>query len=431
MDNLLPQRLISELTQDQPLDLRPSVRGLELQKSMKDFMEGCVFPAEPEYHSYREEAGPKDHTPPPVVEELKTEARHRGLWNMFLPAVSGISQLDYAALAEMSGWSLELAPEAINGQAPDSGNMELLHMFGTEDQRRTWLDPLLDGTIRSAFAMTEPQVASSDATNIETRIKRDGDEYVINGRKWWTSGAADPRCRVLIVMGKTDPEAPRHRQQSMVLVHRDTPGVEVVRSVPVFGRQDQHGHCEITFNNVRVPASNLLGGEGEGFAAAQARLGPGRIHHCMRAIGAAERALSLMTKRAQSRVAFGKPLAEQGVVQQQIAESRIAIDQARLFCQYAAKTIDIHGNKAAAGLVSMVKVAVPRMAGEVIDRAIQIHGAAGVSDDVPLAAMWGWHRAMRIFDGPDEAHLRSVAVHELRRPPRLTVPPTANQLEYS
>ncbi|WP_327436943.1 acyl-CoA dehydrogenase family protein [Arthrobacter sp. SLBN-100] len=322
----------------------------------------------------------------------------------------------------MSGWSLELAPEAINSQAPDSGNMELLHMFGTTQQRRTWLEPLLEGSIRSAFAMTEPQVASSDATNIETRIERDGQDYVINGRKWWTSGAADPRCQVLIVMGKTDPGAPRHRQQSMVLVPRDAPGVEILRSVPVFGRQDQHGHCEVAFHNVRVPAANLLGGEGEGFTAAQARLGPGRIHHCMRAIGAAERALSLMSNRAQSRVAFGKPLADQGVIQQQIAESRIAVDQARLFCQHAAATIDEHGNKAAAQLVSMVKVAVPRMAGEIIDRAIQIHGAAGVSDDVPLAAMWGWHRAMRIFDGPDEAHLRSIATRELRAPHRFTFP---------
>lgn len=431
MDDLAPERLISDLTEDQKLDLRPSARGLELQEAMREFMEGCVFPAEHEYHAYRENAGPRDHTLPPVVEELKAEARRRGLWNLFLPAVSGINQLDYAPLAEMSGWSLELAPEAINGQAPDSGNMELLHMFGSPAQQRTWLEPLLDGIIRSAFAMTEPQVASSDATNTETRIQRDGDDYVINGRKWWTSGAADPRCRVLIVMGKTDPQAPRHRQQSMVLVPRDTHGVDVVRSVPVFGRQDQHGHCEVTLTNVRVPASNLLGGEGEGFALAQARLGPGRIHHCMRAIGAAERALTLMAERARTRVAFGKPLAEQGVVQQQIAESRIAIDQARLFCQYAAKTIDEHGNKAAAGLVSMVKVTVPRMASEVIDRAIQIHGAAGVSDDVPLAAMWGWHRAMRIFDGPDETHLRSIATQELRRQPRLTVQPAAAQLGYS
>ncbi len=263
--------------------------------------------------------------------------------------------------------------------------------------------------------MTEVNVASSDATNIETRIERDGDHYVINGRKWWTSGAADPRCTILIVMGKTDPSAPPHRQQSMILVPVDTPGVTVVRDVPVFGRYDQHGHCEVVYDDVRVPAENLLGEEGAGFAVAQARLGPGRIHHCMRALGASERALALMTTRARARVAFGKPLAEQGVIQQQIAESRIALDQARLLCQLAAKTIDEHGNKAAAPYVSAAKVAVPRVALEVIDRAIQVHGGSGVSDDVPLAAMYGWHRAMRIFDGPDEVHVRTIAKTELRK----------------
>lgn len=293
--------------------------------------------------------------------------------------------------------------------------MELLHLFGTDEQKKTWLEPLLDGTIRSAFSMTEKDVASSDATNIETSIVRDGDEYVINGRKWWTSGAADPRCKILIVMGKTDPSADTHRQQSMVLVPIDTPGVTVVRDVPVFGRHDQHGHVEIVYENVRVPVTNLLGEEGAGFAMAQARLGPGRIHHCMRALGAAERALHHMVGRAKARVAFGKPLAEQGVVQQQIAESRIAIDQARLLCQLAAKTIDELGNKAAAPYVSAAKVSVPRVALEVIDRAIQVHGGAGVSDDVPLAALYGWHRAMRIFDGPDEVHLRTIAKRELRR----------------
>ncbi|MGW4340363.1 acyl-CoA dehydrogenase family protein [Rhodococcus koreensis] len=397
------------------LDLRPSNRALELREKLVDFMHNDVFPAEHSYEDYRAQAGPANHTVPPVVEELKKKARSHGLWNLFLPAESGLSQLDYAGLAEITGWSLHLAPEATNGQAPDTGNMELLHLFGTDTQKEKWLGPLLDGEIRSAFSMTEVSVASSDATNIETRITRDGDSYVINGRKWWTSGAADPRCKLLIVMGKTDPRAEPHRQQSMVLVPSDTPGVTIVRDVPVFGRYDQHGHCEVSYNDVRVPVENILGEEGSGFAVAQARLGPGRIHHCMRALGAAERALALMTARAKSRVAFGQPLAHQGVVQQQIAESRIAIDQARLLCQFAAKTIDEHGNKAAAPYVSAAKVSVPRVALEVIDRAIQIHGGAGVSDDVPLTAMYGWHRSMRIFDGPDEVHLRAIAKTELRK----------------
>lgn len=397
------------------LDLRPSDRALALRAELVDFMHSHVFPAEHDYESYRRDAGPDDHVVPPVIEDLKKEARSRGLWNLFLPAESGIGQLDYAGLAEITGWSLHLAPEATNGQAPDTGNMELLHLFGTDEQQQRWLRPLLDGEIRSAFSMTEVAVASSDATNIETRIERDGDHYVINGRKWWTSGAADPRCRLLIVMGKTDPDAAPHRQQSMVLVPVETPGVTIVRDVPVFGRHDQHGHCEVTYDDVRVPVSNILGEEGAGFAVAQARLGPGRIHHCMRALGAAERAMALMTTRAKSRVAFGGPLAEQGTVQQGIAESRIAIDQARLLCQYAAKTIDECGNKSAAQLVSAAKVTVPRVALQVIDRAIQVYGGAGVSDDVPLAAMYGWHRSMRIFDGPDEVHLRSIAKAELRR----------------
>jgi acyl-CoA dehydrogenase len=297
--------------------------------------------------------------------------------------------------------------------------MELLHLFGTPDQRTEWLQPLLEGRIRSAFAMTEPDVASSDATNIATRIVRDGDEYVITGRKWWASGAADPRCRLLLVMGKTDPDAAVHRQQTIVLVPMDTPGVRNVRSVPVFGRQDQHGHNEIVLEDVRVPVTNVLGEEGGGFAAAQARLGPGRIHHCMRALGAAERALALLVARANDRYAFGTRLAEQGVVQQQAAESRIDIEQARLICHRAAHVIDTEGNKAARELVSMAKVAVPRAVTRVLDRAIQVHGGAGVSDDLPLAAMWGWHRAMRLFDGPDEVHLRSLGRAELRRRPVL------------
>ena len=400
------------------LDLRLSPQGCELIQEMTTFVQEEVLPAEMTYHEHRRSGGPDDHSVPEVVETLKVSARARGLWNSFLPALSGIGQLEYSAIAEISGWSLELAPEAINGQAPDSGNMELLHLFGTPEQKETWLEPLLEGTIRSAFGMTEPAVASSDATNIQTRIVRDGDDYVISGRKWWTSGAADPRCRLLIVMGKTDPDAARHQQQSMILVPIDAPGVTIVRDLPVFGRHDQHGHSEVDLDEVRVPVTSLLGEEGGGFAAAQARLGPGRIHHCMRALGAAERALALMVARAEDRVAFGKPLIEQGSVQQDIAESRIAIDQARLLCQTAAKTIDDRGNKAAAGMVAMLKVSVPRVATQVIDRAIQVHGGAGISDDTPLAAMYGWHRAMRLFDGPDEVHLRAVAQAERKNSSR-------------
>ena len=352
------------------------------------------------------------------MEDLKRTAKELGLWNLFLPEESGLTQLEYAPLAELTGWSLHLAPEATNCAAPDTGNMELLHLIGTDAQKERWLRPLLDGTIRSGFAMTEPAVASSDATNIETRIERDGDEYVINGRKWFTSGAADPRCEVFIVMGKTDPEAATHRQQSMVIVPRDTAGVTVGRSVPVFGQVDQHGHCVTEFVDVRVPVSHLLGEEGGGFAAAQARLGPGRIHHVMRALGAGERALALMVARTKERVAFGKPLADQGAVRERIAESRIALDQARALCHHAAYVIDSEGNKAARHLVAEAKVAVPRAVLEVIDRAIQVHGGLGVTNDVPLAMMWGWHRAMRLFDGPDEVHLATLAKAELARAPQ-------------
>jgi len=397
----------------------PSALAVELHDKLVGFMRDRVLPSEHAYEAYRAAAGPDDHTVPPVVEELKAEARALGLWNLFLPAASGLTQLEYAPLAELSGWSNDLAPEAMNCQAPDTGNMELLHLLGTEEQQREWLEPLLDGAIRSAFAMTEPEVASSDATNIATRIVRDGDEYVIHGRKWWTSGAADPRCKVMIVMGKTDPQAVAHRQQTMVLVPMDTPGVRNVRSVPVFGRQDQHGHNEVLSEDVRVPVTNVIGEEGGGFAAAQARLGPGRIHHCMRALGAAERGLALMVARAKSRTAFGAPLSEQGVVVQQIAESRLDIEQARLICHQACHVIDTQGNKAAKDLVAMAKIAVPRAVTQVLDRAIQVHGGAGVSDDTPLAAMWGWHRAMRLFDGPDEVHLRSLGRAELRRTPVL------------
>lgn len=391
----------------------------ELYELMIGFMREHVLPAEASYQAHRWQAGRDDHVAPPVIEDLKREAQRLGLWNLFLPSESGLTQLEYAPIAELSGWSNELAPEAINCQAPDTGNMELLHLLGTPEQKRDWLDPLLAGHIRSAFAMTEPDVASSDATNIATRIERDGDTYVITGRKWWISGAADPRCRLLIVMGKTDPDAPKHLQQTMVLVPIDTPGVSVVRDLPILGRYDQHGHPELRFDGVRVPVTNVLGEEGGGFAAAQARLGPGRIHHCMRALGAAERALALMVDRANSRVAFGGPLADQGVVQQQIAHSRLEIEQARMVCHEACRVIDTQGNKAARHLVAMAKVAVPRTALAVMDRAIQVHGGAGVSDDTPLAAMYAWHRAMRVFDGPDEVHLRSLARAELRHTPVL------------
>lgn len=392
-----------------------SAKGQDYHDRLTDFMTEFVFPGEEAYERYRREAGPDDHTVPPVVEELKSLAKGRALWNLFLPSESGLTNVEYAPLAELTGWSMELAPEALNCAAPDTGNMETLHLFATEEQGKQWLEPLLNGEIRSAFAMTEPAVASSDARNIETTMLRDGGDYVINGRKWWISGAADPRCKILIVMGRTNPDAASHQQQSMILVPVDTPGVSIERSLPVFGWQDQHGHCEINFDNVRVPASNLLHEEGSGFAIAQARLGPGRIHHCMRAIGVAERALALMVDRVNNRIAFGKPLAAQGVVQQQVAMSRNEIDQARLLCHKAAWTIDQHGNKAARNDVAMIKAVAPQMACNVIDRAIQVHGAAGVSDDTPLARLYGWHRAMRLFDGPDEVHMRSIARAELGR----------------
>ncbi|GAA1824197.1 acyl-CoA dehydrogenase family protein [Actinomadura chokoriensis] len=401
------------------MDFGLSERGGEYFGRLQEFMDSHVYPAEPVYAAQRAElaAAGREHHVPQVVEDLKVEARKRGLWNLFLPGsedpAHGLSVTDYASLAELTGRSPNLAPEATNCAAPDTGNMEVLHLFGTPEQKRTWLRPLLDGEIRSAFAMTEPDVASSDATNISTRIERDGDHYVINGRKWWTSGAADPRCKIMILMGKTDPDGHPYRQQSMVLVPFDTPGVEVVRALPVFGYQDQHGHCEITFTDVRVPVENLVGEEGGGFAIAQARLGPGRIHHCMRAIGMAERALELMCERAVSRVAFGGPLAKQGVVREQIAESRMAIEQARLLTLKTAWLIDKHGVQAARSEVAAIKVIAPRVALEVVDRAIQVHGGAGVSDDTPLAAMWAGLRTLRLADGPDEVHVRSVARAEL------------------
>ncbi len=397
------------------MDFALSRQAEQLSARMWDFMRAEVFPAELVYARYLRGHGPHEH--PPVMDKLMASARERGLWNLFLPSESGLSNLDYAAIAEISGWSPVIAPEAINCQAPDTGNMELLHLFGTPEQKERWLRPLLDGEIRSGFSMTEPDVASSDATNITTAIRRDGDEYVINGRKWWTSGALDERCAVFILMGKTDPAADVHRQQSMILVPRDTPGVTIERDLPIFGFSDQHGHAEIVFRDVRVPASNLIGGEGDGFMIAQARLGPGRIHHAMRAIGMAERALALMVDRARSRVAFGQHLSDQGAVRDMIAQSRIEIDQARLYVYKTAWLIDQHGSKGARTEIAGIKVAAPAMATAVIDRAIEVFGAAGISEDTPLAYFYAWARALRIVDGPDAVHRRSIARQELRRKP--------------
>lgn len=402
------------------MDFAPSAVAADYTGRMRAFLDERILPSEAAYDAFRAQrrGTPQEWDLPPVVEELKTEARERGLWNLFLPDVSGLSNADYAAVAEVSGWSPVIAPEVINCQAPDTGNMETLHLFGTPAQKQEWLEPLLAGEIRSAFAMTEPDVASSDATNIQTRIRRDGDDYVIDGRKWWISGAADERCRIFIVMGKTaaddDDTVSNHRRQSMILVPRDTPGLTIERHLPTFGYQDQHGHSELRFDGVRVPASNLLGEEGGGFAIAQARLGPGRIHHCMRLIGMAERALHLMTERARSRVAFGGPLADQGVVREQIALSRMEIEQARLLTLKTAWLIDAHGAKGAATEIASIKVVVPRMACTVIDRAMQVHGGAAMSDDTPLAYFYAWARALRFADGPDEVHVRSVARQELK-----------------
>ena len=394
-----------------------SPKATEYAAKLQAFMDTEVFPAESTYHHQREEffAAGTPHKLPPVVEELKKKAKAQGLWNLFLPHLDhGLTVTDYATLAEITGWSPEIAPEAINCAAPDTGNMELLDMFGTPEQKNTWLEPLLAGEIRSGFAMTEPDVASSDARNIRTSITKDGDHYIINGTKWWTTGAMDERCKILIVMGKTNPEAEDHKQQSMILVPIDTPGVTVVRNLSVLGYVDQHGHAEVRFDKVRVPASHLIGGEGEGFALAQARLGPGRIHHCMRAIGMAERALSLMIKRSLTRTTFGKELARQGVIQEWIAQARIDIEQARLLVLKAAWIIDNQGAKAARKEIAAIKVAVPRMAEQIINNAIQAHGGAGVSQDTPLAAMYAGVRTLRIVDGPDEVHLRDIARLELK-----------------
>jgi len=401
------------------VDFAPSAVADDYTKRMRAFLDDRILPAEAAYADFRaaRRGTPSEWELPPVVEELKAEARAQGLWNLFLPSISGLSNLEYAAVAEITGWSPDIAPEVINCQAPDTGNMETLHLFGTPEQKEQWLEPLLAGEIRSAFAMTEPDVASSDATNIQTSIVRDGDDYVINGHKWWISGAADERCKIFILMGKTDPEAASHRQQSMVLVPRDTPGLSIDRHLPTFGFQDQHGHSELTLTDVRVPVTNLLGEEGGGFTIAQARLGPGRIHHCMRLIGMAERAIDLMARRAQSRVAFKRPLSEQGVVREHIALSRIEVEQARLLVLKTAWLIDSAGSKGAATEIAAIKVAVPRMACTVIDRAIQIHGGGGITDITPLPAFYAWARALRLADGPDEVHLRTVARQELGRHP--------------
>jgi acyl-CoA dehydrogenase len=402
------------------MDFTLSAKTSEYAAKLQAFMDKEVFPAEAIYEHQRAElkAAGKPHGVPAVVEELKVKARAQGLWNLFLPHSHdphhGLSVTEYATLAEITGWSPELAPEAINCAAPDTGNMELLDMFATDAQKKMWLEPLLDGRIRSGFAMTEPDVASSDARNIKTSIVKDGGDYVINGTKWWTTGAMDERCQLLIVMGKTNPDAEAHNQQSMVLVPINTPGVKVVRNLTVFGYVDQHGHAEVLFTNVRVPMANLLGAEGEGFALAQARLGPGRIHHCMRAIGMAERALSLMIKRSIVRETFGKPLVQQGVIQEWIAQARIDIEQARLLVLKAAWMIDTVGAKGARKEIAAIKVAVPQMAERIIDHAIQSYGGAGVSQDSPLAAMYAGIRTLRIVDGPDEVHIRDIARLEIK-----------------
>ena len=402
------------------MDFTLSVKTIQYASKLQAFMDSEVFPAEAVYEKQRHEliASGKPHVLPAVVEDLKKKARALGLWNLFLPHSTdphhGLSVTEYATLAEITGWSPEIAPEAINCAAPDTGNMELLDMFGTDEQKKTWLEPLLEGRIRSAFAMTEPDVASSDARNIRTSITTEGNDFVINGTKWWTTGAMDERCQILIVMGRTNPDADDYHQQSMVLVPINTPGVKVERNLTVFGYVDQHGHAQVSFTNVRVPVSNLLGAQGEGFALAQARLGPGRIHHCMRAIGMAERALSLMIKRTIGRETFGKELVQQGVIQEWIAQARIDIEQARLLVLKAAWMIDNVGAKSARKEIAAIKVAVPQMAERIIDHAIQSYGGAGVCQDTPLAGLYAGIRTLRIVDGPDEVHIRDIARLEIK-----------------
>ncbi len=396
------------------MDFQPSQRCEEMKERLGAFMDEHVYPAEEVYERQLVESG-NPHHHPAVMEELKSKARDAGLWNMFLPDAehgAGLSNSDYAPLAEMLGRSA-IASEVCNCSAPDTGNMEVLHLFATPEQRERWLMPLLDGEIRSAFAMTEPRVASSDATNIELSIERDGDEYVLNGRKWWTSGAYHPNCRILIVMGKTQPDGPPHRQQSMILVPLDTPGVTVLRNLTVFGYVSQEGHAEVDFKDVRVPASNLIAEEGDGFMIAQARLGPGRIHHCMRAIGTAERAVEAMCERAVSRTTFGQPIARRANVQDWIAESRIEIEMARLLTLKAAWMMDTVGNRQARMEIHAIKVAAPNVALRVLDRAIQVHGGGGVSQDFFLASAYAHLRTLRMADGPDEVHKMSIARREL------------------
>ena len=420
------------------MDFRYDARTDELREQLLAFMDSHVYPAERVFADQVAQAAAAGQIwqRPAVIDELKAEARSRGLWNLFLtvrapgPAGpegqagriaekygAGLTNLQYAPLAEITGHSGAIAPEALNCAAPDTGNMELLAEFGSAEQIDRWLRPLLEGEIRSAFCMTEPEVASSDASNIETQIVRDGDVYVVNGRKWWSSGAMDPRCQLLIVMGKTDPDGERHRQQSMICVPADTPGVNIKRSMRVFGFTDSThgGHAEVEFRDVRVPAANLIGRPGDGFAIAQARLGPGRIHHCMRQIGSAERALELLCRRAIARVAFGKPLAEQGVVQDWIAEARVRIESARLLVLKTAWLMDTVGNKGAHTEIQAIKIMVPAMTEWVLDKAIQVHGAGGISQDFPLAASWAGARSLRFADGPDEVHKRSMARRELRK----------------
>ncbi|HEV3035465.1 MAG TPA: acyl-CoA dehydrogenase family protein [Solirubrobacteraceae bacterium] len=396
------------------MDFEPSQRCSEFKERLEAFMDEHIYPAEEVYERQLRESGDPHHQPA-IMEELKARAREAGLWNMFLPDAehgAGLSNSDYAPLAEILGRS-HIASEACNCSAPDTGNMEVLHQFGTDEQKDRWLMPLLDGEIRSAFAMTEPDVASSDATNVALSIERDGDDYVLNGRKWWITNVFHPHCRIMIVIGKTQPDAPTYTQQSQILVPLDTPGVTVVRNLPVFGYIDQDGHGEILFEDVRVPASNMISKEGDGFMIAQARLGPGRIHHCMRAIGAAERALEQMCKRAVSRVTFGKPLATRGNILDWIAESRIEIEMARLLTLKAAWMMDTVGNRHARIEISAIKVAAPNVALKVLDRAIQVHGGGGVSDDFGLARAYAHLRTLRLADGPDEVHKLSIARREL------------------